>query len=375
MEKSSNKSSLKKHLPAIIFILACLICGGIIGFIFAKFNVSDDTVIIFLICLAFIYAAYFLQIIIHEAGHMVFGLLTGYKFSSFMICSFAIVKKDGKIKFCRYKLSGAAGQCLMFPPDIINGKIPYIMYNLGGVFANLTASLICAILLVFCSNIPIVSALLYIMILVGVFIALTNGIPIKFSAINNDGYNTLDMSRNKEELNAFWKQMKINQAMVEGYRLKDMPDEWFEVSNDEALKNSMIATLAVFNCNRLLDNKELNKTENEINRLLKLNSGILGLHKSLLKSDLLYCSLLNKKKEEAKALKTDDVLKIWKSMKHYPAVMRTKYTYALLFENDKEQAEKIKNYFEKITKSYPYSVEIESEWELMLLADQKNYNG
>ena len=40
-----------------------------------------------------IYVAGFLQIIIHEAGHLVFGLLTGYKFSSFRIGSFMWIRR------------------------------------------------------------------------------------------------------------------------------------------------------------------------------------------------------------------------------------------------------------------------------------------
>ena len=38
------------------------------------------------------YAAMFIQLVIHEAGHLVFGLLSGYRFSSFRIFSFMWIK-------------------------------------------------------------------------------------------------------------------------------------------------------------------------------------------------------------------------------------------------------------------------------------------
>ena len=61
-----------------------------------------------------------------------------------------------------------------------------------------------------------------------------------------------------------------------------------------------------------------------------------------------------------------------KSMKTFPSVLRTEYTYALLKENDNKKASKIKDEFEKMGAYYPYPQEIESERELMELAEQKS---
>ena len=40
-----------------------------------------------------------IQLILHEMGHLIFGLFTGYRFCSFRVFSFAILKKDGKLCF------------------------------------------------------------------------------------------------------------------------------------------------------------------------------------------------------------------------------------------------------------------------------------
>ena len=85
---------------------------------------------------------YFVQVVVHEAGHLVFGLLTGYQFSSFRIGSFMWVKLEGKLKLKRYSLAGTGGQCLMAPPEMVDGKVPYVLYNLGGCLANLIVSVI-----------------------------------------------------------------------------------------------------------------------------------------------------------------------------------------------------------------------------------------
>ena len=59
-----------------------------------------------------------------------------------------------------------------------------------------------------------------------------------------------------------------------------------------------------------------------------------------------------------------------KSMKKYPSILRTEYAIALLYENNVEKANNIKKEFDKISKNYPYQIDIDSEKELILLCDQ-----
>lgn len=56
-----------------------------------------------------LYAAAFLQTIVHEGGHLVCGLLSGYKFSSFRVGKVILVKKKDGIKRGRYSLMGTRG--------------------------------------------------------------------------------------------------------------------------------------------------------------------------------------------------------------------------------------------------------------------------
>ena len=70
------------------------------------------------------YAAMLIQLIIHEAGHLIFGLMTGYRFSSFRIANLMWVKLDGRIQCRKLHIAGTCGQCLMIPPDLKDGKMP-----------------------------------------------------------------------------------------------------------------------------------------------------------------------------------------------------------------------------------------------------------
>lgn len=106
------------------------------------------------------YIAMLIQIIVHEAGHLVFGLISGYKFSSFRIFSFMWVKEDGKMRLKRLSIAGTGGQCLMSPPDMVDGRIPVVLYNLGGSLMNVIVSLVFFMLYFLLTEVPFVSVLL-----------------------------------------------------------------------------------------------------------------------------------------------------------------------------------------------------------------------
>lgn len=61
-------------------------------------------------------------------------------------------------------------------------------------------------------------------------------------------------------------------------------------------------------------------------------------------------------------------------MRKFPTVIRTEYTYALLYKNDADKAAQNKELFEKCAKTHPYASDIESERELLEIADEAMQN-
>ncbi|MDE6412613.1 MAG: M50 family metallopeptidase, partial [Eubacterium sp.] len=183
------------------------------------------------------YISLFIQIIIHEAGHLIFGLLTGYKFRSFRIFNLMFIKEAERIRLKKLSLAGTAGQCLMAPPDMQNGKMPVILYNLGGVITNIITGLAFFSLYCISASIPLLADAMIISSVLAFIFAISNGIPLKTQTINNDGHNTLELLCNENAKQAFFTQMKIAEKNAENIRLKDMPEEWFTLQNDEAIKS------------------------------------------------------------------------------------------------------------------------------------------
>lgn len=317
------------------------------------------------------YVFLYLHLIIHEAGHLVFGLLTGYRFSSFRIGSLMLVRTDGKLAFKRLSLAGTGGQCLMTPPDLIDGKIPFVLYNLGGSLMNLFTSLLALLLTFPLRGMPLLSMLPWIFAVVGIALALMNGIPMPMGMVHNDGCNAVSMAKSPAALRAFWIQLKVNEATSQGIRLKDLPDQWFELPGGGDLKNSMVMTIAVFACNRLMDAQNFDVAREKIDALLHGAQPIIGLYRHLLICDRLYCEWIGASNADViDALNTKAQRKFMKSMKTFPTVIRTNYVCALLHEHDAAKAMQYKAQFEKCAAKYPYASDIESERELIAYAEK-----
>jgi len=371
-------NKLKKLLGHVVFIAGSLLVGGIAGYFIAGCMDAVTTrfpdmnlITALVLLLAIVALAFFLQLIIHEAGHLIFGLLSGYRFSSFRIGSLMWLQEDGKLRCKRLKIAGTGGQCLMAPPDMVDGKLPVILYNLGGAIINtVTAALFLALRYVL-NGFPLLSMFCMSMATMGFATALINGIPLHTPTVDNDGYNAISLSKDSDAAAAFWVQMKVNEMISRGQRLKDMPDEWFTLPDDKKMKNSMIAATAVFACNRLMDQHRFAEAEELMRKYIKMDSAIVGIHYRLMNCDRIYLSLIGIiDADKADYLLDKEQRKFMRSMKKFPSVIRTEYVYALLGEENKEKAGAIAKEFATCAKTYPYPSDIESERELMEIADK-----
>ena len=366
----STKSKLNNYIFLAIYFALYFIPCFVAGLYAASLDL--DPFLHFAILIVALYVALIFHIIVHEGGHLVFGLLTGYRFSSFRILSFMFVKDKDGFHLKRQSIAGTGGQCLMSPPDINNGTMPVVWFNLGGSLMNIIFGLLFLLGFFLCGEVSILSATLLLFALFGFSTAILNGVPMRTATIDNDGYNAIALTKNREALEAFWMQMKVVDETAKGVRLKDMPAEWFTVPTDEAMENSMVAARGVFACNRLMDEERFEEADSVMAHMLEIESGMVGLHRNLLTCDRLYIELIHQNRHDAIGKEyTKNLQSFMKSMKSFPSVLRTQYALALLYEGDTAKAEKIKAQFEKNAKTYPYSHEIDFERYLMLLAENK----
>ncbi len=372
-KKKTIFEKLSSAFQTIIYVLVGMVTAGVCIYfeeIFFGEEVTKTQVLMLMLGgFSLMFVSFILHIIVHEAGHLVGGLLSGYKFISFRVFNIMLIKTDGKLCVKRLSLAGTGGQCLMRPPEMRNGGIPVFSYNMGGSFMNYIFSSILVTISMLLNGAPIAQFVLIMLSICGFAFALANGIPMNTGLVTNDGYNAIKLSGDKAALRAFWIQMKMNEMMAYGKGIGDMPKEWFEIPSDEDMKNAMVSPLGVFGCNYLMEKREFEKAESTIQHLLSIESGIVGVHRSLMLCDRIYLRLMAGDTETATQLYDGDLKKFIKSMKNFPQVIRTEYAYALLCENDEAKAKTIMERFLKVEKTYPYPSDANSEKELMQIAE------
>lgn len=365
-----KKKCSKKIIFYICFSLVILLLGFFGGFLLGEkmeksslsFEMSIFTIVLYIFIF---YFAFIIQIIIHEAGHLIFGLLSGYEFISFRVGSITIVKDQEKFKLKKFKIKGTGGQCLMTPKTNNYEEINYVLYNLGGILMNFIASIICLLILMLVDTNQYIKVMLSEFILIGVICVISNGIPMKLGGISNDGYNTMSISRDKFIKYCFYIQLKVNGLLSKGMRFKDMPIEWFNVKEGADLNNHLVTFLKIMEANYYQDKLDFNLAKECYENILDNAPNIIKLYENEIKCELLFYEILNGNMEKVDELYTKELRNYIKITDCYISRKRLMYVYNLIVLKDKEKADKVLGEFEKLKNSYPIKGDIESEEEIM----------
>ena len=371
MKKKKNYGDIAAK---IIMLLTGAVCGIFIIFTMNFFGTLVKGPAAFLLMFAeamiIMYIASFVQTIIHESGHLIFGLITGYKFVSFRIGHFMFIKEKGRLKIKLYNVVGTAGQCLMMPPQW-NEKIPYRLYNLGGCIMNAATALF-ALAAYFAAGAEGFFALCMAMLAVmGLSMALTNGIPMRVGGISNDGMKAALLGKKENTLRAFWLQLYVNGLIAKGERYRNMPREWFRLPEGEELSDPICCAMGVMLYNFCFDMHEFDEAEQTINYMLNA-PGLLDVEKNELLCELLFLRVLRgAPKEEIDSLLTPKLDKYIKATANYVSRRRLAYAYQLLYLKNYSTAQKCLEVFERTAATYPYSAETENEREIIEIVKQK----
>lgn len=324
------------------------------------------------IVLLIVYAAVYVQLIIHELGHLVFGLLSGYRFCSFRIASFIWVCEDGKLRLKRYSLAGTGGQCLMEPPELVNGKMPVFLYNMGGAIMNLIASSVFFGLWMLWDAHSFLSLVLLLLVMIGLASAINNGIPMSYGLVNNDGLNAFNLRKDPQAMRALWIQLKSNALATQGVSFTKMPEDWFILPENDAMQNPLVAWLGALATDRLMAEERFDEAMQLIDRLLDEVPALDGINRSLLVCDRLYCEILGECRADVIVkLRDKKQMKFIAAMQKNPSVLLSEYAYALLLEKDSKKAAKLRRNFEQIVGNYPYPQSVESALRRMQRIDQR----
>lgn len=302
-----------------------------------------------------------LLVILHEGGHLVCGLMSGYRFISFRIFSFTFIRLHGHLSVRRFSIAGTGGQCLLCPPDRPVDEIPTGWYNMGGVLANIVA-LAAVIPLLLTDTHPFVKEFAVIFCLIDVFIIITNGIPMVVGGFGNDAYNALLLRRNLLSKLGLVNQLQANALIQEGVRPKDMPDSLFTVPEKIDYRNALEVSLPLLCFSRMIDEEQWEKAYVGFSELYAHKNEMIGIYVNETACELLFTALVTGRLDEARALLDNDQSKY---IETYRKVMsskeRIRCAVCLYLDNDPDKAMEIYRHLEETKDDYLLQGEVKSD--------------
>lgn len=308
----------------------------------------------------------FLLVILHEGGHLVCGLLSGYRFVSFRVFNLTFMRDaDNRLRIKRFSVAGTGGQCLLAPPDLPLEDIPVTLYNLGGIIANVLA-LIIALPFLWAGLSPLATDLLFIFIITDIFLILMNGIPMQAAGIGNDAYNMRLLRREPECKRGLIIQLRSNAMIQNGVRPKDMPAEWFTVPENINYHNPLEVSLPLMEASRLLDMMEWQNAYDRFNALYAHKDKIMPLYVKEIACELAFAAMITGRIQQAVDLLDKDQMKY---IMAYRKVMSSKERLicakALYLDNDRAKAESIYNRVLADSPRYLLQGEVKSDLAIM----------
>ena len=332
--------------------------------VFEKFTLQKVLGIVWILVAVLLAAV--LSIIIHEGGHLVAGLLTGYKFVSFRFFNWTLIRKDGRLQWRNFELEGTGGQCLMAPPDKPLEEIDTRWYNAGGVLANAITTLLSIVLIWACDLPDWLDILLGVMALFGVWGALTNGIPMKLGGVANDGYNLLQLEKDQAAKQTFCNVLELNARNQDGETYGQMPKRLFNIPDPIDWKNPMHAAAVLASATRKQAQHQWEESYQQLTEASRHKSEILALYQLELENMMTLACIATGRDDEARQHYTDEVAKY--VTRHAPTMsdkQMTTMAVALALEGDRPKAENILGKMEAERHKYIHQGDVAMSLDLM----------
>lgn len=381
--KKSGRTNRAILFIYIIWILILLLC--IIGPKFKHNGIIESGRFLFYLYIGLL--AYFLftfiHVLIHETGHLIFGLISGYRLQSFRIFSLTFVNIDGRIQRKKYSIKDAAGQCLMVPPRKNNdGSFPFILYNLGGGLANLIVSVPILLAAIFTENAT--AAVFFIAFCApGIMLAAANLIPLDLG-VQNDGMNIKAMIKHEFLRESFYLQLMVYAEMSRGKLITEYDPDIFALPDDPDVdKYTLAAFNYMYTYYRLLAEHEFEAAYGYLMKILEEPDRYPIATLNALQAEQLFFMVLHHRPVQEISVLYKRFRTVFHNAKTDIGIQRIHYIYeALLSEEEKKDImtlimnkkpkkwkacnlDKLRHDIEKIAASYPVAGEAAMHTDIM----------
>lgn len=303
------------------------------------------------------------SIALHECGHLLFGLLSGWRFTFITLFGHMLIKKRGKIGYYRYRVPGASGTCAMSPPQPRNGRRPCALFLLGGGLMN-ALCLLLALPFVLSPHAGIALWTLLVYFALFNLIAVFNIIPFKPNPVLlSDGARYVLIRKNETERLKYFATAALNAFAADDVPLADYPEEY-------------IAHVPVLQAARDINAAE-GKSAQEQRAVFDFwlaNDALNEGDKLLLTIDKISFELIAGDPDAARPLATPAVRQYIRRARATIGICASGYVLALLLDGDEKQAASLERTFNGLVRRFPFPLQVQNCRKLMQKAYNKHQN-
>ena len=376
------KKTKAENIIIVVLFLLFVIVGGGLGYSIIMFFGNEipwwQAFLYIVAGVLLMYLALFLQIILHELGHMIAALTRGWKFISFMIFGWVISRKNGRFHLTRFSIAGANGQCLMLPPIEGDTGRGIVIYNAGGVLMNIVTSLVAMIVLAGChAFLPWgFAAFLVLFALAGLCFALVNGIPATMNGMPNDGKNIQQLRHDEFSTKVFLTTMRFMGRMQQGEAIDQIALGYLCEGQQLDYANPLHLSALTFDVSLAMARLDLEKAYELFAMIDEHESDMVGIFRNELTLEKVYLYLVAPRDDQdVKDLMNAEFLKYMNALCGFrPSALRTKYAYTLLYEHNVQEAEQLRLQFDRVCNKYHILGEVKTEQHLVEYAASRDRN-
>jgi len=191
------------------------------------------------------------HIILHEMGHVLGGLVSGYQFIMFRLFSTVWIKTSDGLSKRKEHISGVLGQALMVPPETgQNEQPPFLLYHSSGLIMNLVTAILFVFLGRMIPSDPL-AYFLYVSAIVAIFIMITNALPLQ----GTDGYNIIQQMKKPQAHEEITTILYLYRDMVKGVSLTAL-QKYVDLEAIDPFKDPNGTTMYTVRADYLLEQKK-----------------------------------------------------------------------------------------------------------------------
>ena len=290
----SRKANIINFVATILLTMGAIV--GVLNVVAVNYNVEVQEVLFEFICFAI--TAGLIHTIVHELGHLIFGKINSFKFSSMVIWFFKWQKLGNKTAFSFVMFGEEAGYTEMIPTKEECVDKGFYAMTMGGLIGSVILTVL-GVPALFIATLPRWLFMFWVMLIpIGIYFIFGTLLPCSTDGILNDGAVLYHLKKQTDNSKVMVNLLKIQANLYNGKTPSEIDECLYFDLPQLAEDNPNFALLLNARYAYYLDKKDYDAVKQVTTRLLSLEEYLPKQYMYIFKTDALYNACTFDKNEQ-----------------------------------------------------------------------------